>query len=176
MIDLYIRETGDGGDAVLTGNDFKTTQGFYNFPYFGLFGGNLNGSTDGNRSDTEQSFDWWGNFLLESTSPKVWINSKLESALNRIALTSNNRFKLIEIIKSDLKFMKDFADIDVDVLYRGVDTVIIKIDIFQPSNLQENTFVFIWNSTLNELILGGDLSDETSGLGIALSELLNSEL
>ena len=41
MSDLQIIENGDGGDAVLNGNDLSIIDGFQNMPYLGMFGGNV---------------------------------------------------------------------------------------------------------------------------------------
>ncbi|MBL4810412.1 MAG: hypothetical protein JKY43_10205, partial [Phycisphaerales bacterium] len=59
MGDLRIIENGDGGDAVLNGNDLEIINGFQNMPYLGMFGGNIKASTVGEKVENEQAFDWW---------------------------------------------------------------------------------------------------------------------
>jgi hypothetical protein len=176
MADLYIYETYDGGDSVLVGNDLKMTNGLHNFPYFGLFGGNPEQNTKQNRQTGEIALDWWGNSLLEPITPLNWINSRLEKTLETIALTSANRFNLINTVKSDLKFLKEFVTIEVDVRYTGVDEVLIQIKLIEPETLTENIYIFIWNSTEQELKSEFIIPDDQSGTGIALNTILNFPL
>ena len=176
MADLYIQETYDGGDSILVGNDLKITNGLHNFPYFGLFGGNPEQNTKEGREIGELDFSWYGNFLFEPTTPVNWINSRLEKRLEEIALTSSNRFQLINIVKSDLKFLKMFVDLEVDVIYIGVDRIRIEIKLIEPQNLTENIYIFIWNSTEQELKSEFIVPDDQSGGGIALNTILNFPL
>jgi len=75
IVDLNIVETNDGGDCVLLSNDVQLISGLQNMPYIGMFGGNVEQSTEGPKI-TEQTFDFWGNFLFHPTEQPIWFNSK----------------------------------------------------------------------------------------------------
>lgn len=176
MSDLKIVETGDGGDAVLKGNDLLIIEGFQNMPYLGLFGGNLNESTDGAKPPDEQAFDWWGNHLLMPNNPSLQFNSSLEKLLLNIVLSSEGRVEIISKTIEDLKFMNDFAVIEVDAVVIEVDRIEINIKITEPGNLESNEFTYIWDSTNSELSLVGEDFESTIGAGVALGNMLNFEL
>jgi hypothetical protein len=144
MIDLLVIETKNGGDIVFKGNDFVTTQTFYNDPYFGIYGGNPAQNTTGNREENEPQFDWWGNLLIWENDPQVWINSRLENLLNNIALTSQSRLLIQRTVESDLEFMREFADLEINVTFPNVDKVQIEIKLFQPDTLNDSVFVFLY--------------------------------
>jgi len=150
-MDLKIIETGDGGDAVLIGNDFETIDGFQNMPYFGMFGGNPGHPTK-QFLENEKRFDYWANDLIYRNQSGIQFNSLTEKLLNTTVLTSNTRLKIVETVKKDLKFMKDFAIVDVSVSIESVDRVGIYIKINELSNVEQKEFVYLWDSTKAELI------------------------
>lgn len=151
-MDLLIHETGSGGDLSLKGNDLAIAEGLFNMPYLGWFGGNPNGSTTGNELPNEQRFDWWGNSLLFPNDKEVQLNSLLENALNINALDSEGRNIIEESAKEDLKFLTNFADIEVDVFIATVDKIEIQLKVNEPSNLENKEYKYIWDATRKELI------------------------
>lgn len=173
MIDLLIIETKNGGDLVFKGNDFVTTQTFSNQPYFGIYGGNPKQNTTGSREDNEPQFDWWANSLIWENDPQVWINSRLENLLNNIALTSSTRLLIQRTVESDLEFMTEFANLEINVTFPDVDKIKIEIKMFQPDTLTETVFVFLWDSAKGELTQDGIIESETGGTGTGLNNLLN---
>ena len=86
MTDILIIETGNGGDAVLRGNDFANVDGCENSPYLSMFGGN----------------NWWGNVMAD-----VPYNSQTEAALNTLTLSSAGRVALQAAIESDLAYLSN---------------------------------------------------------------------
>lgn len=175
-MDLKLVETGDGGDAVLRGNDLVVINGLQNMPYIALFGGNVEASTPVVRPQNEQSFDWWGNSLLMFNQPSIQFNSLTERLLKNIALTPSGRTAILNAVLEDVNFMREFATIDVEVAIVSVDRLEILIKIQEPDNLESNEFTYIWDSTNMELSMIGEQPSITSGAGIALNNLLNFEL
>lgn len=175
MIDLLFIETGNGGDCQLVNQRFAEAMSFENMPYFAMFGGNPGEETTNTRLEDEQKFDWWGNTSLLNESKGAQFNSKTEFALNNEPLNSNGRKRIEEAVKSDLKFMQDFAEITVNVAILDFEKVQINIELIQPNNIQERKFIYIWD--------GFRLIDETisviplpSSLTEGLNEFLNYEL
>lgn len=150
ITDLKIIETKDGGDTVLKGNDLELISGFQNMPYIGMFGGNTEQSTTGPK-DTEQTFDFWGNFLFHPTDQAIWFNSKTEHLLNTIALTPAGRIEIEEQVKKDLEFMQKFASVSVSVSLTSVDRLEIKIILLEPNKLDSTELVYIWDAINKEL-------------------------
>jgi hypothetical protein len=158
MADLAIFETGDGGDVILKGNDLELTEGLFNLPYLALFGGNLLQSTDELPIEPEglvEREDWWGNELFFPNSEKLQFNSKTERRLNEVALNSNALIIIEAIVKEDLKFMNEFAEVSVEVTIPDRDTLKIFITLQEPDGLEEQTFVFAWTATKLEEIVNG---------------------
>jgi len=91
MADLLIRETGNGGDLVLRGNDLAMVSGAENMPYLSMFGGS----------------DWWGNALLLGESIDLQFNSESEKAINEMSLNSAGRVFLENAIQRDLASLKN---------------------------------------------------------------------
>jgi hypothetical protein len=157
---VIIEQGGNGGDLVLKNRDLVTIEGWMNMPYLAMFGGNLAGVTK-EKLSTEQAVDWWCNNLLMPNDSSVQFNSLLEKRLQEVALTSEGRIKLQETVQKDLQFMKDFAEISVEVVILSTDKVKISIFVRQPSNLQGRiadqyrAYIFIWDGTLLQI---GDFS------------------
>lgn len=156
-MDLKLIETGNGGDIVQKGDIIQLINGFQNMPYLALFGGNIEQSTPKTRKEGEQVFDWWGNSLLFPNNLETQFNSLTEKTLMNVSLTSAGRIKIQNAVLEDLKFMKAFAKINVDVSIIGVDKVKIFIQIQQPNNIESDEFIYIWDATLFELT-----TDETA--------------
>ncbi|MCK4521556.1 MAG: hypothetical protein KAU20_03200 [Nanoarchaeota archaeon] len=147
-----IIETGDGGDAVLNGNDLQVINGLQNMPYIAMFGGNIEASTVGEKLPNEQAYDWWGNNLLMLNDPSLQFNSDLERLLDNIVLNSSGRLEILSTVKKDLKFMLGFAELEVEVSIVTVDRILIYLKIQEPGNLQSNEYTYIWDSMSSELI------------------------
>lgn len=153
-MDLQLIETGNGGDNQKLGNDLAVIYGWENMPYIALFG-HRGGVTKSNYSNNEFRTDWWGNSLLHPQDPAVQINSLTEDALHNTPLTSAGRLLIEEAIKSDLSFMQPFAEVTVTTAIVGVDKYRIDILVKQPDNLEQKQFIFVWDSTFQELTQQG---------------------
>ena len=154
MADIAIYESFDGGEVILKGGDLELTEGLFNHPYLGMFGGNVEQSHE---DEDEflfilERFDYWGNNLFFPDDPQQQFNSELERVLTETALDDEGLQRLEAIIKADLDFLTELAEVSVSVELLNVDT--LKIDIFlqQPGGLQEQRFVFLWDGTRLEQI------------------------
>lgn len=145
MQDVLILETLNGGDLNKIAGDLALSRGWENMPYIALFGGNPKQSTPIERVDGEQNFDWWGN-AFESDAG-VQINSETERVLSQVNLNSNGRILIEQAVIKDLEFMTEFANVGVDVSIISDDRVQIDISIIEPTNLQNNQYRYIWDST-----------------------------
>lgn len=150
MADLRLIETGNGGDFVLNGADLEVINGIQNMPYIGMFGGNVEQSTQ-QFNEGEQRFDYWGNSLFMDQNSSVQYNSELERVLQQVALNSSGRTLIKQAVEKDVAFMKEFATVAVEVFITSVDRVEILIQIQEPDNLESNQFIYIWDSTEQEL-------------------------
>lgn len=146
-----MKETGDGGDLILKGNDLSVINGFQNMPYLGTFGGNPDQSTTGPKNPDEKAFDYWGNYLFSPNQPKIQFNSLLEKKLTETTISSDGRVQIQRAVQKDLSFMNDFSVVTVEVSIASVDRILIYIKIQEPDNLQSNEFVYIWDGTKQEL-------------------------
>jgi hypothetical protein len=149
-MDFELEDNGDGGDLILTVNDVKFISGFQNMPYLGLVGGNVEASTRV-RLESEQAFDYWANSLLMNNESVIQFNSETERLLLVTALNSDGRLKILEAVKKDLSFMKQFSDLTVSVSIPKVDFVEIKLKINELNNQSSTEFVYIWDSIKREL-------------------------
>jgi hypothetical protein len=142
--DLKIYETGNGGDINVLGNDLESVYSFENMPYLAMFGGNIEQSTAQVGEDDEQRFDFWGNsFLIDAASQ---FNSLTERGLIQTPITSEGRILIENLVRADLRFMEDFAVVNVTVRVISDDKLNIDIAIDKPSNLQNLQFQFIWDA------------------------------
>lgn len=145
MQDVLILETLNGGDLNKVAGDLALAKGWENMPYIALFGGNVRQSTPTERVDGEQNFDWFGNAF--ESDPSVQINSQTERVLSEVNLNSNGRILIEQAVNSDLEFMREFATVNVEVSIISDDRVQIDIAIIEPTNLQNNQYRYIWDST-----------------------------
>ncbi len=150
---LVIESGGNGGDLVKTNKDLVTIEGFQNMVYIALFGGNTEASTPIERVDNELSFDYWGNTLLHPNEPQAQFNSLTERTLTETALNSSGRIKIEEAIESDLAFMEAFATVTVSTSIVSTDRIEITIRLQEPDNLEDKSFIFIWDATEQELTI-----------------------
>lgn len=172
--DLRLYETGSGGDFQILANDFIGCFSFENFPYLAMFGGNPDSVTS-EKTEGEESFDYWGNTLLWSNNPEVQFNSRTERALREVALNSSGRKIIEEAVISDLSFMKSFSEVSVSVEIPALDTVKISILIEEPSNGVKKLFTYLWDGAkLIDEASASNLNNPTTGVG--LEENLQFEL
>lgn len=150
---LVIEADGNGGDLVKTNKDLVTIEGLQNMVYIALFGGNTEASTPIERVDNELAFDYWGNTLLHPNEPQAQFNSLTERTLTETALNSSGRIKIEEAIKSDLAFMEAFATVTVSTSIVSTDRIEITIRLQEPDNLEDKSFIFIWDATEQELTI-----------------------
>ena len=150
MSDLRLVETQDGGDLVFNGIDLEEIDGFQNMPYLDLFGGNIEANT-GPIISGSQNFDWWGNTLFLEQRPDLQYNSDTERLLDDVALTSSGRLLIEQTVKTDLSNFNAFGPFTVSVSIISTDRIEIKIQIQEPTNLESNEIVFIWDATQIEL-------------------------
>lgn len=157
-MDLALFEEGNGGELIKQGNDLTLIGGWQNMVYLGLFGGNV-GAITKKRLPNEQDGSWWGNNLFYPNLPYLQFNSYTEAALKDNSLSSAGRINIQQAVIKDLEFMRDFANISVEVSIIGLNHVKITIFVKQPNNLdgkvpdQYRSFVFIWDST-KQLLMG----------------------
>lgn len=155
--DIKIYETGNGGDINVLGNDLESVYSFENMPYFAMFGGNVEQSTNQVGEDDEQRFDYWGNsFLIDAASQ---FNSLTERGLITTPITSEGRILIENLVRADLEFMRDFAVVTVTVRVLSDDKLNIDIGIAEPSNLQNLQFQFIWDAATGAILGGLNVND-----------------
>jgi len=166
-MDLLLIETGNGGDFVRTKNDFRMIDGFQNMVYLALFGGNTQASTPTQRLDSQQAFDWWGNSLLMPNDQGIQFNSETERMLMKTPLTSSGRILIEDAVRSDLKFMKEFATVSVAVSIISDNRVAIGVKAQEPDNVQKRDFIFLWDATRQELdiVIDENINGQPSGNG-----------
>ncbi len=147
-MDLLLEENGNGGEFVKTPRDLAVIEGLQNMVYLSLFGGNTKASTPQDRLSNVEDLSYWGNFFLERNEQ---FNSETEKALKSNALTSAGRINIAQAIDVDLKWMSEFAEITRSVSIIESDRIKIQIQIKQPGNLEDKSFIFLWDATKEEL-------------------------
>ena len=170
--DIKIYETGNGGDINVLGNDLESVYSFENMPYLGMFGGNVEQSTSQVGEADEQRFDFWGNsFLID---PASQFNSLTERGLINTPITSEGRILIENLVRADLRFMEDFAVVNVVVRVISDDKLNIDVTIDQPSNLQNLQFQFIWDAATGAILGGLNTSNNyvQPPVGVTFSYLL----
>lgn len=145
-MDLKLVMTNDGGDLVLGTKDLLLVFGIENMPLLGLFGGNVEESTPSTRLTNKFYYDWWGNNLLFPNDTSKQFNSETERILNNIALNSAGMVRIEEAVKRDLKFLNEYAKVQVEVRLLELDRILIGIKIAQK------VIVYIWDATNKTLV------------------------
>jgi len=151
--DLLVYENGNGGELLITGNDISMSERIYYKVYLALFGGNVEAVTKGNELSGQIRLDWWGNSLLFSEQPKKQFNSETEAILNNVALNSAGRIKILTAVENDLKYLKNLADLTINVVFLASDRVSIEVSIKQPQNSNNSLLKLVWDNAKNELII-----------------------
>lgn len=140
MFDLSVIETLNGGDVQQVGNDLAVVYSIENMIYLGMFGGNVEASTD-NASVQIESFDYWGNTLLMFNNPSQQFNSLTERTINTTPLTSSGRVLIENAIKKDLEFFKDLGGtVTVNVEIVATDKIKVRIRV-ELNNQQQITII-----------------------------------
>lgn len=145
MTDIKLYETGNGGSVQILGKDLAIYQGWENMIYIALFGGNME-STPAKRQLNEQALDFWGNTFLKNI-PELQYNSRTERTLAEVSINSQGRILIREAANADLEFMRQFADISVEVELTDIDKVRIAVTIKEPDNNQAKDFIYLWDGT-----------------------------
>lgn len=159
MPDLLLIETGSGGDIILAGNDILTEDSFCNQIYIALFGGNnQERDVDAEESSANQlNLNWWGNDLFFDNEDEKFI-SITEKKLYNITLNSRGRQELEQAVIRDLKYLDQFADVTIVVAIVGNDRLEIRVQLIEPNNVDNKTFVYLWdNAKQSGLICGNDI-------------------
>lgn len=149
IVDLTILESGDGGDLYLNNEDLSTVSGLTNQVYLALFGGNVEQSTSIDLSELEQRFDWWGNEYLEDDEFRF--NSEFERKLNQVALNSGGVSILEDAAKSDLVYLQEYADIQIEGSIPDINKFKLLVSLQEPGT-DSVKISFIWDGTKNEVI------------------------
>lgn len=158
MFDLSVIETLNGGDVQQVGNDLAVVYNIENMIYLGMFGGNVEASTD-NTSVQIESFDYWGNSLLMFNNPSQQFNSLTERTINTTPLTSSGRVLIENAIKKDLEFFKDLGGV-VTVSVEIVATDKIKVRIRVELNNQQQITVINFRKSLDGDFFILDFNDD----------------
>lgn len=129
MADLLVKETGNGGDLLLKGNDLAMVDGAENMPYLAMFGGQ-----EGNN-------EWWGRVLLPDQAD-VQFKSETNIVYTGVALNSAGRLAIEQAINRDLNFLKT----SIPGTTITVNTVITSDDRIETRiNISGQTFAASWN-------------------------------
>lgn len=138
--DIHIYESGNGGEMEIVNGDLLLTDTIYQAIYLALFGGN-----------TEENSEWWGNELFYPNEESKWLISETERVLNNTPLNSQGRETIETAVKTDLEFLKEIINIEVNVSIKSENAVKIEIlirDFDSDVNLE-----IIWNNLKNELVI-----------------------
>lgn len=151
--DLHIFESGDGGELVVLNGDLVLSETLFQTIYLALFGGNVAASTIGNEIQSEERFDYWGNSLVFPNSPSRQFNSETERTLLEVTTNSIGRLKIKSAVENDLNFLKNIANISVEVVILSLDKIQIGIQLSSIANQSNKQFQFIWDNAKNEVII-----------------------
>lgn len=158
MFDVSVIETLNGGDLQQVGNDLAVVYNIENMIYLGMFGGNIEASTDNNAVQVE-SFDYWANSLLMFNNPSQQFNSLTERTINSVPLTSSGRVLIENAIKKDLEFFKDLGGI-VTVSVEIIATDKIKVSIRVELNSQKQVTIINFRKSLDGDFFILDFNDD----------------
>lgn len=140
--DLYLCESGSGGDFTMNGNDLAIDESMSNDIYLRMFGGNIEADTKSPRQTNEQVFDYWGNTFINN--PVLQFNSLTERTLNNTPLTSYGRTIIENAIKKDLQ--GSLSNITVRVVIVNDDRINVFLTIILPNDEQKvKTFSLVRN-------------------------------
>jgi hypothetical protein len=151
--DLSIFECGDGGELALINGDLALAETLYQQVYLALFGGNVEGSTVLNTPVNEVRHDWFGNTLYYTDTPEKQFNSNTEKVLKTTVLNSTGRILILRTVESDLQYLKNVANVEVNVVILSTYKVQITVVLTQPQNQQDVVMQIVWDGAKQELII-----------------------
>lgn len=134
VTDITIYETFDGGDLYNTGSDLAAVSGLGNQAYLALFGGES---------------EWFGNSHIESEENQF--SSQTEITLREVVLNIQGVLSIENAVKNDLKFLKEYADISIEVILLGGAKCKIEVELKEPDKDSEK-LEFIWDAQKQETI------------------------
>tara|TARA_R110000851_G_scaffold39395_1_gene100234 strand:+ start:84 stop:566 length:483 start_codon:yes stop_codon:yes gene_type:complete len=150
--DLTLYETGSGGDLLIQSKDLTLSEALFQSIYIALFGGNIAAETTGDEKPGEERFDFWANNLLFSEKPGKQFNSKTEKTLQEVAINSSGRAIIARAVESDLTFLKNISNFDVNVVILSTDRISIEVKMQSLTNQQNQNFQFIWDNAKGEVV------------------------
>jgi phage gp46-like protein len=149
--DLTIYEEGSGGDLILVNEDLSLSEGLSNQVYLALFGGNIEADTTEQQNSQEQNFDYFGNAFVGTQ-----FNSIFERSLLRTNLNSAGVQTLINAAETDLEYLQDVAEVDVEGNIIGVNKFELIVTLTEPDNVSTQ-IKFVWDKQKNEVITTKEL-------------------
>lgn len=151
--DINLHESGSGGEMAIISNDLLIGETLYQQVYLALFGGNIEASTRGDEPFGNERFDWWGNSLFFAENPNKQFNSETEKTITNLVLNSSGRLRLLQAVNSDLEYLNELLDYEVEVFFNDYNRVKIEVK-FKPKGTQENKVLqLVYDNAKNELII-----------------------
>lgn len=135
--DIRIFEEGSGGDFNIVDNDIEITNSLRNQVYLAFFGGNIKDDVG------EQNNDYWANSFFNDEQKYV---SNFERTILSVPLNSSGLQKIKSAADQDLKYLKQYAEIKIDISIESKDLLYLYIEIKAPDNISEKIRL-IWNNT-----------------------------
>lgn len=135
--DIRIFEEGSGGDFNIVDNDIEMTNSLKNQVYLAFFGGNIKDDVG------EQKNDYWANSFFNDEQKYI---SNFERTILSVPLNSSGLQKIKSAAEQDLKFLKEYAEIKIDLSIESKDLLYLYIEIKAPNNISEKIRL-IWNNT-----------------------------
>lgn len=151
--DILLRETGSGGDFAVLSNDLVLSDTLYQQFYLAMFGGNLRGNTKSKYLDNEERFDYWGNSLIWPTQKNKQFNSETERTLQEIAINSSGRMRVLQAVKSDLSYLSNVINFEVEVNLLNQNKLSITITFTEKTNQQDKSLQFVFDNSKNEVLI-----------------------
>jgi phage gp46-like protein len=150
--DLTLYETGSGGDLLIQSKDLTLSESLFQSIYIALFGGNIEAETTGDEAVGEERFDFWANGLIFSESAGKQFNSRTEKTLREVAINSSGRAVISRAVNSDLIFLKNISNFEVNVVILNINKVSIEIKMQSLTNQQNQSLQFIWDNAKGEVV------------------------
>jgi hypothetical protein len=155
MVDVFIYETGDGGDINILRDDIQKSFCSYNQIYLALWGGNIRQNTTENLATVIKREDWWGNWLMNESNQ---FNSNTERAIDNIVLNSAGIIDIENAVEKDLEFLQDYYDVNIFVSIEDYNRLRISVILEQPEGeTQEFVFECKKNSISSFIGIAGNL-------------------
>ena len=151
--DILLRETGNGGDFAVLSNDLVLSDTLYQQFYLAMFGGSLKANTKAKYLDNEERFDYWGNSLIWPTQPNKQFNSETERTLKEVAINSFGRMKVLQAVKSDLAYLSNVINFDIEVNLLNENKLSITITFTEKTNQQDKSLQFVFDNSKSELLI-----------------------